>query len=568
MDCRRPFISALAIAISCSLLSGCNSQKNGHQTKQATKSQFFTEITDQVRLNFFHDAGVDGSYFMPESIGSGGGFLDYDNDGDLDIYLLNGARHDNQNIKDNHFKNRLFRQEADGTFTDVTDTAGLGGRGYAMGLAAGDIDNDGDIDIYVSNYGPDTLYRNNGDGTFTDITEEAGIHNSNWSSSVMFFDYDQDGFLDIYVANYLAYDSTVKCTDRGGRLDYCGPEGFSGVSNVLYRNDGGKRFVDVSIPSGIASIASKSLGVVTADLNGDHFPDIYVANDGEPNELWINKGDGTFENRALALGAAVNSLGRTEAGMGIAFGDIDNDGRTDLFVTHLRGESNILYRSKAAYGFQDDTSASGLDAPSFPLTGWGTGFFDYDNDGDLDLAVVNGRVTRGPLLIRTQSPTYWDYYAEPRLLFKNDGSGKFRDVSNLASDFCGSIENSRALAFGDIDNDGDVDLLVTNDGGKARLYRNDVDHKGNWLLIRAIDPSLKREAYGARITIELGEKRIVRMLSPGYSYLSSNDPRVHFGLGAANRVDAIQVEWPDGKTERFSEVAANQKITLTRGQVK
>lgn len=568
MESWRPFISATAFLICCLLLSGCTCERQKDQTKQANESKFFTEITDQVRLNFIHDAGVDGSYFMPESIGSGGGFLDYDSDGDLDIYLLNGDRRDNQNLKDNTFKNRLFRQEADGTFTDVTESAGLSGRGYGMGLAVGDMDNDGDTDIYVSNYGPDILYRNNGDGTFTDITKEAGIHNSKWGSSAVFFDYDQDGFLDIYVANYLAYDSTVKCTDRGGRLDYCGPEGFSGVADVLYRNDAGKRFADVSIASGVASIASKSLGVVTADFNGDHLPDIYVANDGEPNELWINKGDGTFENRALLLGAAVNALGRTEAGMGIAFGDIDNDVDSDLFVTHLRGESNILYRNNGGRGFQDDTSVAGLAGPSLTLTGWGTGFFDYDHDGDLDLVVVNGRVTRGPLLIRTQSPGHWDDYAEPRLLFENDGSGHFRDVSHLASDFCGRIENSRGLAFGDIDDDGDVDLLVTNGGGRARLYRNNVRKKGNWLLIRAIDPRLKREAFGAKITIEVGEKRVVRVLASGYSYLSSNDPRLHFGLGASSTVDAIRVEWPDGKTEKFLNVAANQMITLTKGQGK
>jgi len=526
----------------------------------------FTDITVRSKLNFLHNPGVDGSYFMPESIGSGGAFLDYDNDGDLDIYLINGARHDTMNGENLPLKNRLFRQEGDGTFVDVTEPSGLGDTGYGMGVAVGDIDNDGDVDVYVSNYGPDVLYRNNGDETFTDISKAAGIANPHWGCSVVFFDYDLDGFLDIYVTNYVAYDTTAVCTDRGGRLDYCGPAGFSGTTDVLYRNNGNGTFTDVSVASGIAKLSSKGLGVVAADLNGDMYPEVYVANDGEPNFLWINRQDGTFENRALVLGAAVNALGRPEAGMGIAMGDIDNDKDLDLFLTHLRGESNTFYRNSSVHGFQDDTSPTGLAGPSMPLTGFGTGFFDYDHDGDLDLAVVNGRVTRGPLLTDTDPPDYWDHYAEPNLLFENDGRGRFRDVSGLGASFCTDIENSRALAFGDVDNDGDIDLLVTNGGGQARLYRNDVPEKGHWLMIRAFDPNLRRDAVGAEITVVVGEKRLVRLIAPGYSYLCTNDPRAHFGLGASSAVDEILVRWPDGKRETFPGVAADQIITLTKGQ--
>ncbi|MFQ5706313.1 MAG: CRTAC1 family protein [bacterium] len=505
---------------------------------------------------------------MPESIGSGGAFLDYDNDGDLDIYLVNGAWHSKATIESQLLKNRLFRQEQDGTFVDVTELSGLGDTGYGMGVGVGDMDNDGDVDVYVSNYGPDVLFRNNGDGTFTDISKAAGIDNPHWGCSVVFFDYDLDGYLDLYVTNYVAYDSSVKCPDRGGRLDYCGPVGFPGVPDVLYRNHGDGTFVDVSVASGIATVSSKGLGVVSADFNGDVFPDVYVANDGEPNFFWINRRGKTFENRALVLGAAVNELGRSEAGMGIALGDIDNDKDLDLFLTHLRAESNTFYRNSGVRGFEDDTSPAGLSGPSMPYTGFGTGFFDYDHDGDLDLAVVNGRVARGTLLTQTEPAGYWDHYAEPNLLFENDGYGRFRDVSDLDSAFCWVIENSRGLAFGDVDNDGDIDLLVTNDGGNARLYRNDVPHKGHWLMIRAIDPDLRRDAIGAQITVVVGEKQLLRLIAPGYSYLCTNDPRAHFGLGAATAVDEILVQWPDGKTERFPGVAVDQIITLNKGQSK
>ncbi|RME29286.1 MAG: VCBS repeat-containing protein, partial [Candidatus Zixiibacteriota bacterium] len=320
----------------------------------------FPDITARVGLRFVHNPGVDGSYYMPESIGSGGAFLDYDNDGDLDIYLINGNWHGEQAASRPPLRNRLFRQEARGTFVDVTEASGLGDTGYGMGVAVGDIDNDGDVDVYITNVGPDKLYRNNGDGTFTDISATAGIANPEWGCSAVFFDYDLDGFLDIYVTNYVAYDPTVVCTDRAGRPDYCGPGGFDGTPDVLYHNNGDGTFTDVSVASGIAAGASKGLGVVSADFNEDGYPDLYVANDGEPNHLWINRKNGTFVDRAPELGAAVNEMGQAEAGMGIALGDINGDLYPDLFVTHLRTETNTLYRSLGGRGFADETTAAGL----------------------------------------------------------------------------------------------------------------------------------------------------------------------------------------------------------------
>jgi hypothetical protein len=558
-------IQAILFFFPFSMLSGCRAFETSNAGKpESSTVLFFTDMTDRVNLNFVHDPGVDGSYFMPESIGSGGAFLDYDNDGDLDIYLVNCGPHGKGNTGHPPVRNRLFRQEPDGTFADVTESSGLGDTGYGMGVAVGDIENDGDVDVYVTNYGPDALYRNNGDGTFTDITKAAGIDNPNWGCSAIFFDYNLDGFLDIYVTTYVAYDAKVVCTDGAGRPDYCGPQGFPGVPDVLYANNGNGTFADMSVASGIARVASKSLGVASADFNDDLYPDVYVANDGEPNDLWINQRDGTFQNQALALGAAVNRIGRSEASMGVALGDADNDADWDLFMTHLRGETNTFYRNVGEYGFQDDSSPSGLAGISLPFTGFGTGFFDYDHDGDLDLAVVNGRIIRGPLLTQHQPAGSWDYYAEPNILFENNGAGVFRDVSNMAGIFCSDVENSRGLAFGDVDNDGDLDLLVINEGGRARIYRNDKRDKGHWLMVRVFDSALQRDAIGAKITVVVGGKQLHRLIAPGYGFLSSNDPRAHFGLGPATAVEQILVQWPDGKLENFPGVAADQFIILKK----
>jgi len=542
------------------LAVNCNRKQ---QVTEKKLPEIFTDITKQSGLNFVHEPGVDGTYFMPESLGSGGAFFDYDQDGDLDIYLINSAFH-GKSHKTEIPKNRLFRQESNHTFTDVTQISGLGDTGYGMGVAVADIDNDGDLDVYLTNYGPDMLYRNNGNGTFTNITKQAGITNSSWGASAVFFDYDRDGYLDLYVANYLAYDPAIVCTDRAGRPDYCGPKGFVGIPDVLYHNNGNGTFTDVSVRAGISKSTYRGLGVISADFNGDSYPDLYVTNDGEPKNLWMNRGDGTFEDQAVALGAAVNESGQPEAGMGVTFGDVDGDQDFDLFITHLREEKNTFYRNHGKEGFQDESWAAGLAGVSIPFTGFGTGFFDYDNDSDLDLLVVNGRVTRGPLLTSSKPPQYWDDYAEPNFLFENDGGGHFQNASKDAGSFASTIENSRGLAFGDVDNDGDIDLLVNNEGGPARLYRNDSPKKNHWLLVRALDPKLKRDAIGGEITVIYNGKKLLRSVAPAYSYLNSNDPRVHFGLGSATSVDQIIVRWPDGTQQIFPGTKADQIITLQK----
>ena len=542
-------------------LAGCEDPE-----KKLIRDSFLTEITDQSNLLFLHDPAVDGNYYMPESIGSGGAFLDYDNDGDLDVYLLNGAEHGGNKKYSEPLKNQLFRQESDGTFQNVTAESGLGDTGYGMGVAVGDIDNDGDLDVYLANDGPDALYRNNGDGTFTNITSSAGINNPDWGVSVIFLDYDLDNHLDIFVANYVKYDTATVCTDRVGRRDYCGPQGFPGIPDKLFHNKGDGTFEDVSVKSGITGEQSAGLGVTSADLNNDRYPDIYVTNDRQPNDLWINQKDGTFKNQALLLGCAINDAGMPEGSMGVTVGDVDNDNDLDIFLGNFRGEKNTLYRNMGGIGFKDDTAPAGLATISLPYTAFGTGFFDYDQDGDLDLAVVNGRVIRGPVLTKREPVEYWDHYAEPNLLFENDGKGYFKDVSQQAASFTGRVENSRGLAVGDLDNDGDLDLLVTNEGGKARLYRNDYQNKGNWLIIRAYDPVLRRDAYGAKIMIEINGKSILRLVNPGYSFCCSNDPRVHIGLGSAEKIEKVTIQWPRGEQEIFQDLKANQIITLEKGK--
>jgi hypothetical protein len=553
--------SQAAYLVIVALLPACHGKDDGTQIT----GDLFTELTSQANLDFVHEPGVDGSYFMPESFGSGCAFLDYDNDGALDIYLINAGGHNSGVEAKPLVKNRLFRQKPQGGFEDVTDHSGLGDTGYGMGVAVGDLDNDGFVDIYISNEGADVLYHNNRDGTFTDITDVAGIDNPVWSCSATFLDYDCDGFLDIYVTNYLRNDTAIVCTDRAGRRDYCGPAGFPGIADKLYHNQGNGVFIDVSGPAGIASIASKGLGVVSFDSNGDAYPDLYVGNDDQPNQLWINQKNGTFANHAVNAGSALNRMAEAEASMGIAAGDVDGDNDFDLFCTHLRGQTNTFYQYDGVVGFLDETVESGLAAASLNLTGFGTGFFDADNDGDLDLAVVCGRVTRGPLLTDREPPSYWDHYAEPNLLFENDGTGHFENISHRAQAFCASIENSRGLAFGDIDNDGDIDLLITNEGGRARLYRNDHPGDTNWLGIRTFDPQLNRDVYGSRVTILTGGQKLLRYVSPGYSYLSSSDARLHVGLGNIQAIDALLVQWPGGFTEKFSVAHLNRYIRLDKG---
>ncbi len=531
----------------------------------APAAPWLVDVTDLYDLDFVHETGGEGELQLPEIMGSGAALFDVEGDGDLDVYLLNGARDLGRSPAPDGPRNRLYLQQ-DGRLVDASEGSGLDDPGYGMGVAVGDVDNDGLDDVYVSNFGADQIYRNLGGGRFRDMTAAAGIRVDGWSASAIFLDFDRDGLLDLYVTRYVAYDPRVKCYDTAGRHEYCGPSAFPGLSDVLLRNEGGFAFRDVSARAGMAAVTDAGLGVVSEDFNDDGWPDVYVANDADPNQLWINLGDGTFRDEGLIMGASVNAQGVTEAGMGVVAADFDGDTLPDLFMTHLANESSTLYRNLGAgLGFEDVTAASGLAAGTAPFTGFGIASFDAELDGDLDLAVVNGRVLRGPRLESELAPP-WDDYAEPNLLYRNLGAGRFEAVNDEAAEFHARTEISRGLAIGDLDGDGDGDLLVSNGQGRARIYRNDIPRRGAALRVEAWDPDLGRLAEGAVLIAEIGARRLRRIQGRGHSYLSSSEPTVTFGLGDAASVDRLLVRWPDGRREEFPGATAGATIRLIRGQ--
>ncbi len=523
------------------------------------------EVSAALGVDFVHDNGAAGAYLMPEIMVGGVAIFDYDGDDDLDLYFVQaGETVPPPGERATNAPDRLYRQESDGRFSDVTATAGVGDRGYGMGAAVGDIDNDGDLDLFVSNYGPDTLYRNDGDGTFSDVTAASGLGDGGWSASAVFCDLDLDGLLDLYVTRYLAFDPGRECAQQGGRRDYCGPTAFSGVHDLLYRNTGGGRFVDRSAAAGITAVEDAGLGVVCEDLDDDGWPDLYVANDADPNNLWINQRDDTFVDEAVLYGAAFNRLGTAEAGMGVAAGDADGDADLDLFVTNLIEETNTYYRNLGPAGFEDATALVGLGAGSMDLTGFGVALFDLENDGDLDAAVANGAVKRRPSPWNDSLAGFWRDYAESNLLYTNSGDGTF--VEEVAAAFTGSAAVSRGLVAADLDSDGDLDLVTTTLDGPARVYRNDAGNTASWIAIAAIDPALGRDAVGAKVTIEAGGRHIVRHASAAGSYLAGTGARIHLGLGSVEQVDGFVVRWPGGGEESFAGGPARRLVTLRRAQ--
>lgn len=554
--------------------SGC--RQTGTITETSLQPAWFEDITAKSGLNFVHDVGPLGKFFMPETVGSGAALFDYDNDGRLDIYLIQNAGPNSKAL------NKLFHQEADGKFVDVSADSGLDIAGYGMGVAMGDFNNDGLPDVLVTEYGGVRLFQNNGKGRFKDVTKETGLLDPHWAISAAFFDYDRDGWLDLVVVNYIDYLETEKCYDRAGKPEYCGPNSRPGTASKLFHNLGKSslaqgsevKFEDVTVKSGLGNLPGPGLGVVCADFDGDRWPDILIANDAKPNCLWINQHDGTFKNEALQRGIAYNEMGVAQANMGIAIGDIDGDGLLDIFITHLTEENNILWKQGPAGLFQDSTALSGLGNLHWRGTGFGTVFADFNQDGGLDLAVVNGRVRRSihsgtPGNLVTNLGPHWSAYGERNQLFSNNGQGKFQDVSPQNKPFCGTPTVGRGLAIGDVDGDGALDLLVTAVAEPARLYRNVAPNRGHWLMVRATEPTLGgRDAYGAQITLQAGGRRRVSWINPASSYESSNDPRAHFGLGQATRVDSIQVIWPNGSEETFPGTAVDQFIVLRKGEGK
>ena len=501
--------------------------------------------------------------------------FDYDGDGDLDIFLIGGGDYP-QSSATTKIVSRLFRQEANGQFVDVTDASGLKNTGYGMGIAVGDADNDGDLDVFLSNVGDDRFFVNQGNGVFVDRTSAAGVSDPNWSTACSFVDFDRDGWLDLVVVNYVDYFPGSPCYDRSGRRDFCGPKSFKGTADRLYRNKGiaadagGPQFEDITVASGLADAVGKGLGVMCADFNDDERPDILVANDMEPNRLWIQQENGTFRDEAAIRGLSVNQHGQAEANMGVVFDDLNGDGRFDVLITHLRGESNTLWQGEQGGLYRDITPQTGLGPASIPMTGFGVASIDMDLDGRHDLLIVNGHVKRpgGPLRNSSAAVDFWSEYAQTNQFYMQMGPGIFQNEFELASAFTGTNSVARGLIRGDIDNDGDLDLLVTTAHGPAQLYRNVAARQGAWLLVRVIDTNHRRDAYGARVTVECGDQKWTQIVQPSSGYLSHHDPRLHFGLGTASDINQITVHWPDhggDVAEEFTDVKQNQSIELRRG---
>ena len=568
-------------------------------TAQAeTDKPFFTEVTDTLGFTQAQTSWHAGTHALPEVIGSGVALFDYDNDDALDVLHVRfpppgiPIRYWKGGEGDTPAPNRLFRQQTDGTFLDVTEAAGIGHEGYGQGVAIGDVDNDGDADVYVTNYGADAFYRNNGDGTFT--LQEAGLSNEAWGTSATFGDYDRDGYLDLYVANYVQFDPESVCRGKHGAPDYCNPQVFEPATDRLFRNNGDGTFTDVSQQTGIVAMPGRGLGVVCLDLTGDGWADFYVANDGEANQLWVNQKDGTFTEEAILYGLAFNAYGQPEGSMGIAVGDVNGDTRPDLFVTHLSGETNTLYVASTYAVFVDMTEMVGFAGRDLPFTGFGCGFVDFDNDADLDIALVNGRVKRGAVLEGASTGEFWNFYAEPNLLFENSrqrsalsrkstrdlrrdqqevsGSSetslptaRFTDVSSRAPNFTGRIEVSRGMAFGDVDRDGDIDVVVSGLDNRLRFFRNDAPlPQHHWLSVQAITQG--RDALGAQVTLRTASRTLTGYVLSGTSYLSSSEPSVHFGLGTIDTIQAIEVHWQDGSRERFPGTTTNQRVKVYQGK--
>ena len=519
----------------------------------------FVDVTKEAGIDFRHVNGAEGDYHLPETLGAGGAFFDADNDGDLDIYLVNsGYWPGSASAAQNHAA--LYQNNGDGTFTDITAAAGVGNRGnYGQGVACADYDNDGDTELYVTNFGPDVLYRNNGDGTFTDITAHAGISDAAWSSSACFLDYDRDGHLDLFVVSYLDYSRDavyLPCGENETRT-YCHPSLFEGAPDKLYRNNGDGTFTDVSQEAGVGNIGGmfhgKGLGVVSADFNNDGAPDLYVANDDTRNDFFYNNGDGTFSEISLLAGCAYSFNGVAQAGMGIAAGDYNGDGALDIFVTNLSYETNALYRNNGDGTFTDVIYEARLGKESYLYVGFGTGFLDADNDGWLDLFVANGHIIDN--IAETHDVLT---YAQPNQLFRNKGDGTFQEISETAGPYFQRAQVSRGSIFGDYDNDGDVDILVTQSNGFATLLRNEHGNKQNWLRIKPVGTISNRDGIGARVLLT----QQIRDVNPCASYLSSHDARLHFGLGENTNVNRLEIRWPSGVVDVYENLPVNQEHVL------
>ncbi len=519
----------------------------------------FVDVTQEAGIHWKHVNGRSGQKYFMETLGSGAAFFDYDADGDADLYFVNSAPLPGY-IAEEVPTNCLYRNNGDGTFTDVTEIAGVGDTGYGHGCAVGDYNNDGQLDLYVTNYGTNRLYRNNGDGTFTDVAEAASVTEPRWSTSCAFADYDLDGNLDLYVVNYIVFDIAENpwcgLKEKGIRA-YCEPDNFPAQSDTLYRNNGDGTFTDVTKSAGIYNTTGKGLGVVWGDYNNDGAPDIYVANDSTENLFYRNNGDGTFEEVGFMVGVALSEDGAAENGMGTAFGDWNNDGWFDLTVTNYADQTNTLYYNDADGFFTDATATTKTAQITYPYLGWATAFIDYDNDGYQDLFVANGHLHEN-LAELGQEGTY----GQRNLLFRNNHDATFTESSESLGDGMKLEDVSRGATFADYDLDGDIDIVVTNSNTPPRLLRNDGGNRKNWLQIRLISTNGSTDAIGARVKITTGELTQTREVRSGDGYLSQRDLTLHVGIGDYEHVDSIAVRWQNGVEQLIRDVSANQVLSL------
>ena len=529
----------------------------------------FIDITQSAGIDFKHENSATPSKYLIETMGGGVAMLDVDNDGRLDLFFTNGARIDDPqpsgrppDKSDPRFWNRMYRQKEDGTFADVTEKAGVSGAGdgsYGMGAAVGDYDNDGFDDLYVTSYGGNRLYRNTGNGAFADVTGRAGVGAGGWSASAGFFDYDNDGKLDLFVTRYLSwtFQDNRHCGEKKpGYRAYCHPDNFDGATNILYRNNGNGTFTDVSVKAGIADAPGKGLGVAFTDYDRDGFVDVYVANDSVQCFLYRNNRDGTFTEVGLLAGVGFNEDGKTFAGMGVDVADYDNDGHADIVVTDLSNERYMLFRQSADGSFREATNLTGLGGATLPFSGWSTRFFDYDNDGWKDLFVAQGHVMD---TIEKTSPNL--KYLQPPLLLRNE-RGRFVRVMPGAAfkqEWAG-----RGAAFGDLDNDGDTDVVVSNAGQKAYVLRNDGGSLGNWLGIRTVGTRSNRDGIGSQITVVTAAGMSQHFtVNTAAGYLSASDKRVLVGLGNDSSAKRVEVRWPSGAVQTFDDVKSRQMLVAT-----
>lgn len=550
------FILSFSVLILCAKLPDLFAQQTGAQSvAQVT----FTEVLPKESvIVWVHNNAMSPERYLPETVGAGCAFFDYDNDGWMDIYLVNSGPSDFFTPK-TPLKNALYRNNRDGAFTDVTDKAGVAGGAFGMGVAAGDYDGDGWQDLYVTSYGRNILYRNNRDGTFKDVTDKAGVAAPGWSTCAVWFDYDNDGKLDLFVSSFVLYNKEMSCgNNRLGLKYYCIPRVFKPQPSRLYHNNGDGAFADVSKESGIINSPGKSFGVVATDVNNDGLIDLFVANDTMPNFLFINKGSGKFEEVGLASGVAYSEAGTPRSGMGVDAGDYNNDGWQDLFVANIDQELFSLYKNQQDVTFIDEPGEIG--PATRLLSGWGLKFFDYDNDGDLDLFLANGHPDDMVETLTTRIK-----YKEPLLMFENE-KGEYKNVSAQSGAVFSKDFPARGMTVGDYDNDGDLDLLISNNGVAPLLLRNEGGSKNNWLGLQLVATKSNAAAVGAVITWQAGGVKRSRLKMNGGSYLASHDPREILGAGRGGKIDSVEIRWPSGKIDKLSNLPINTYIRVVEGE--